>query len=180
AVDVAHGGIKPSNVLLEPLHDEAGSLRVSLTDFGVSALAASAGVTPLDDEVGRAFYAAMPVEYQAPEVGFGVIGTPAADVYATGVVLYEMLAGHTPFTGEREEVLRLHREVQPPRIPALPDPLWLLVAACLDKHPQHRPSAVDLASLLREIAPALAAIPAWALQGTPEAAARSGPTALEP
>lgn len=179
AVDVSHGGVKPSNVLLEPLHDEAGSLLVCLTDFGMSALAAAAGVTPLADVVGQAFYSAMPVEYQAPEIGFGVIGTPAADVYATGVLLYETLAGHTPFTGPPEEVLRLHREGQPPRIPALPDPLWLLVAACLDKHPQHRPSAVDLASLLREIAPTLEAIPAWVIQGAPGTVAPAVPVALE-
>jgi serine/threonine protein kinase, bacterial len=164
AAGVAHGGVKPSNVLLEPLQDEVGSLRVGLTDFGVAALAAGAGVTPLNDEIGASYYAALPAEYQAPEIEFGQIAAPHSDVYATGVLLYETLAGRPPFTGDPIEVLRRQREELPERIAGLPDPLWLLVASCLDKHPQHRPTAADLASLLREIAPAVEATPAWAVR----------------
>ena len=164
AAGIAHGGVKPSNVLLEPLQDEVGSLRVGLTDFGVAALAAGAGVTPLNDEIGAAYYAALPAEYQAPEIEFGQVAAPPADVYATGVLLYEALAGRPPFTGDPDEVLRCQREELPERIAGLPDPLWLLVASCLDKHPQHRPTAADLASLLREIAPAVEATPAWVVR----------------
>jgi len=164
AVEVAHGGIKPGNVLLEPLQDEAGSLRVGLTDFGVARLAACAGVTALEDAVGQPFYAAMPIEYQAPEIGVGCISTPAADVYAVGVLLYEALTGRPPFTGTPAEVQLLRAEVPPPRIAGLPDPMWLLIAACLDKHPQHRPTADNLASLLREIAPTVEATPQWVVR----------------
>jgi hypothetical protein len=42
--------------------------------------------------------------------------------------------------------------------------MWLLIAACMDKHPQHRPSANDLASLLREIAPTVEATPQWVVR----------------
>lgn len=164
AAEVAHGGIKPGNVLLEPLQDEAGSLRVGLTDFGTAQLAASAGVTALEDAIGESFYTAMPVEYQAPEIGVGCISSPAADVYAVGVLLYEALTGRPPFTGSPEEVQRSHAEIPPPRIPGLLDAMWLLIAACLDKHPQHRPTADDLASLLREIAPTIEATPQWVVR----------------
>lgn len=175
AADVAHGGIKPANVLLEPLADEAGSLRVGLTDFGVARMAAAAGVTPLKDEVGLLFYEAMPIEYQAPEIGVGCVASPAADVYAVGVLLYEAISGRPPFTGSAQKVQEAHASLQPPRIPDLPDPLWLLIAACLDKHPQHRPSAPDLASLLREIAPTVEATAQLSVQD-----AGGAPTPLTP
>ncbi|MGH6655192.1 MAG: serine/threonine-protein kinase, partial [Actinocrinis sp.] len=164
AADIAHGAVKPSNVLLESRPGGEGSIRVGLTDFGMAALAAAADVTPLKDEIGERYFAALPVEYQAPEIAVGMIASPAADVYAVGALLYEVLSGAAPFTGEFADVQRRHREAQPQRIPGLPDPLWLLIASCLAKPPQHRPSALDLASLLRNITPTVADAPAWAMR----------------
>lgn len=155
ALGVAHGGVKPANVLLEPLADEAGSLRVGLTDFGLAPMAAAAGVTPLKDEVGLLFYEAMPIEYQAPEIGVGRVAGPAADVYAVGVLLYEAISGRPPFTGSAQKVQQAHAGIVPSRIPGLPEPLWLLIASCLEKNPQHRPAAGELAGMLRGIAPAV-------------------------
>ena len=152
AVGIVHGDIKPSNLLLGP-DPEAGTPRaVRLNDFGMAALAARSGM------------AMLPAEYQAPETDAGQqLLTPASDVYALGIVLYEALAGHTPFTGAfPDDVARLHREVRPPRIPVLPDQLWVLISACLGKHPLQRPAAAELAELLREIAPSIVALPSLA------------------
>ena len=156
AAGIVHGDVKPSNVLLEQ-DPETGTPRVvMLSDFGIAALAAQGGL------------AALPVGYQAPECsGGGGLPTPAADVYAAGVVLYEALAGHPPFVATNPyEIARLHREAQAPRIPVLPDQLWLLVDACLSKNPEQRPTAAELAGVLREIAPTIVALPALAAQET--------------
>lgn len=156
AAGIVHGDIKPSNVLLGPEPEIGMPRAVRLTDFGVAALAARGGM------------AMLPAEYQAPETDAGQqLLTPASDVYALGIVLYEALAGHTPFTGAfPDDVARLHREVRPPRIPVLPDQLWVLIAACLGKHPLQRPAAAELAELLREIAPTIVALPSLASQDT--------------
>lgn len=175
AVGLAHGRVKPSNVMLEPGADE---LAVKVTDFGMAVLDGR-NVNGAASSISAAIEAA---EYRAPELGpvapatdtlaiapptttpFAVAPpttppstTPdvyAADVYAAGVVLYETLAGRPPFTGTHpDDIARLHRESLPPRIPGLPDELWPLITACLAKQPHLRPAAGDLASLLRGIAP---------------------------
>jgi serine/threonine protein kinase, bacterial len=153
---IVHGDVKPSNVLLEQDPETGTPRAVLLSDFGIAALAAHGGVEVL------------PAEYQAPEYGGGgQRPTAASDVYAVGAVLYAALAGHPPFTGAHpDEVARLHREAEPPRIPVLPDQLWLLVAACLSKHPDQRPVAAELAGLLRETAPTIVSLPALASQET--------------
>jgi len=156
AAGFVHGDVKPANVVLETDPETGTPHTVRLSDFGIAPLAAHSGVMVLPDEY-------QPPEYIGGEEWF----TPASDVYAVGVVLYEALAGHPPFTAARpEEIARLHRESQPPRIPVLPDQLWLLVAACLSKNPEQRPTASELADLLREIAPTVVTLPALATQET--------------
>ena len=156
AAGIAHGDVKPANVLLETDPTTGTPHTVRLSDFGIAPLAAHGGVVVLPDEY-------QPPEYIGGEQWF----TPASDVYAVGVVLYEALAGHPPFTAEHhDEIARLHRDTPPPRIPVLPDQLWLLVAACLSKNPEQRPSAAELADLLREIAPTIVDLPALAAQDT--------------
>jgi serine/threonine protein kinase, bacterial len=196
AAGIAHGDLKPSNVLLdwEPPTGRAPAVR--LTDFGMAALVAGAAAQPgamtasatapgaaivsftapgpvLVPALAPVPASALPAEYRAPEIwpagpsGRSMKPTAAADVYAIGVMLYEALTGNPPFTGSNPGVIgRLHRGAQPARIPALPDPLWLLVAACLDKHPQHRPTAANLATLLREVGPMVEMLLASATQDT--------------
>jgi serine/threonine-protein kinase len=156
AAGIVHGDVKPSNVLVELDPESAAPRAVRLTDIGIAALAARSGVVVL------------PAKYQAPETDAEQqLVTPASDIYAVGAVLYEALAGRPPVTGAHAEEIRwLHRDAQPTRVPALPDQLWLLVAACLAEHPMQRPTASELAELLREIAPTIVALPALATQDT--------------
>jgi serine/threonine protein kinase, bacterial len=156
AVGVAHGDVKPANVIIEAVED--GFPTVHLSDFGVAWLlnaAPTGGLTVPSPE------------YLAPELAPGEPATPASDVYAVGIVLYEVLSGRPPFTGpDPATVAGLHRGAQPASIPGLPNPLWLPIAACLDKNPQHRPSASDLAALLRDVGPLSDPVPLPSLPRT--------------
>jgi serine/threonine protein kinase len=144
AIGVAHGHVVPSSVLLEPGAD--GPWTVRLNDFGAAAVLRPGGLADAGHPVPAG-------EYQAPELADHESASAASDVYAVGVLLYEALSGHPPFTGRSPvEILVQHRAALPPPIPALPDPLWRSVAACLEKNPRYRPTAARLADQLREFA----------------------------
>jgi serine/threonine protein kinase, bacterial len=143
AAGIAHGDLKPANVIVEPVAD--GFPTVYVTDFGIAHLVRGL---------------AMPAEYRAPELPPGTPATTASDIYAVGIILYEVLSGRPPFVGLDPAVIaEQHRLAQPQSIPGLPNPLWLPIAACLDKNPQHRPGASELAALLRDVGPLSAPVP---------------------
>ena len=143
AVGVAHGDVKPGNVMCEP--GENGLYTARLTDFGMGLL-----VPPSAADVNAVL---PPGEYLAPELSAADTGTAAGDVYALGILLYEALAGRPPFYGTHpDSIAELHRDVRPPWIRGLPELLWPPLAACLEKRPEARPTAADLAGRLRDIA----------------------------
>jgi serine/threonine protein kinase len=151
AGNVVHRDIKPENVLL------AGGLPsgTRLTDFGVARIAeVSAGPR-------RTTVIGTP-EYLAPEVADGAEPTPASDLYAVGVMLYELVAGVTPFAGGSPlAVLRRHVEQQPVRPEGMPEGIWQLVRTLLAKDPGQRPaSAVEARAALTAAAPSFAEAPA--------------------
>jgi len=138
---VVHRDVKPGNLFLTAGGD------VKVLDFGIAAAAWEASLTG-GELIGTA-------AYLAPERALGREATPAADVYALGVVLYEMLSGRPPFSGEDGMALasaHIHARPVPLRqaAPWVPAPLAVACERALAKDPAERPaSAAAFADLLR-------------------------------
>ncbi len=124
---IVHRDVKPANILLS----HRG--RVKVGDFGVARLAEGSSDAAAATIVGTP-------RYMAPEQARGLATTPATDVYSVGVVLYEMLAGRPPFTGDSVAELALShvQETPPPLSARLPTSLVAIVARALAKDPAHR------------------------------------------
>jgi serine/threonine-protein kinase len=145
-VGVAHGDVKPANLLLEPDPETGFALR--LTDFGMAALLGRAAI----QQAGPARDADSFADevYAAPELGVGDAPTEAADVYAAGVILFEALTGEPPFDGA----------AAPAALPAdVPELAADALFACLDDNPRRRPSAAEFAAILRQAIGATQAAP---------------------
>jgi serine/threonine-protein kinase len=143
AAGVIHRDLKPDNVLI------AVDGRVVLTDFGIAAVArdAAGGLqgTP---------------RYIAPEQARGEPATPAADLYALGVILYELLTGGPAFTGSLLEILAAKERLVHLVLPAGDPRLVELIASVTHRDPAARPpTARALRRALAPFAPAQRARP---------------------
>jgi tRNA A-37 threonylcarbamoyl transferase component Bud32 len=146
---VVHRDVKPDNILLQEVD---GRHEVRLTDFGIARVLDAAGLTTPQAIVGTP-------HYMAPEAIQGE-AEPASDVYAVGIVLFELVTGQPPYAGEPLAVLRCHLEDSVQRPAALPEPVWEVIAWCLDKDPSRRPTAAELGTALRELARRTDGLPA--------------------
>src|SRR5581483_8273910 len=142
---VIHRDVKPGNVLISP----AGHVKVA--DFGI-ARAMGAGV---EDNLTKAGSVMGTATYFSPEQAQGLALDPRSDLYSLGVVLYEMVAGRPPFTGD-SPVSIAYKHVQeqptPPRRANanVPADLEAIIMRLLAKNPHARyPSAEDLRADLR-------------------------------
>ena len=132
---IVHRDLKPANVLVD------GEGRVRLLDFGIAKMLDAA------PDVTAAGTSLMTLRYAAPEqVNGGNVGV-GCDLYAVGVLLYELLAGHSPYGEQREPAALLHSIVHEdaPALPStstrgevLPRDLRAIVAMLLRKRPEER------------------------------------------
>ncbi|MGJ5755489.1 serine/threonine-protein kinase [Streptomyces puniciscabiei] len=155
AAGVVHRDVKPENVLLDmqgPL-GPGGAHPALLTDFGVAKLIDSPKRTRATKIIGTP-------DYLAPEIVEGLPPRASVDIYALATVLYELLAGFTPFGGGHPgAVLRRHVTETVVPLPGIPEELWQLIVQCLAKAPASRLRASELAARLREQLPTLAGMP---------------------
>ncbi|MGP3983276.1 serine/threonine-protein kinase [Streptomyces sp. KR80] len=152
---VVHRDVKPENVLLDmqgPL-GPGGAHPALLTDFGVARLVDAPRRTRATKIIGTP-------DYLAPEIVEGLPPRASVDIYALATVLYELLAGFTPFGGGHPgAILRRHVTETVAPLPGIPDELWQLLVQCLAKSPASRLRAAELAGRLRQLLPGLAGIP---------------------
>jgi len=140
---VVHRDVKPANVMLA----EGSEPGVRILDFGLATLEEADTLTAAGDVPGT-------LAYVSPERLDGQEATGAADVWATGVVLWEALAGRHPFTSASPvETVHRIKDGAPPLAtvrPDLPADLCALVDRMLTLDPRKRPSARRLGDALRE------------------------------
>ncbi|MBG0560190.1 serine/threonine protein kinase [Actinoplanes sp. NEAU-A11] len=145
---IIHRDLKPDNILLD------GSRQTRLTDFGIARILNLPSMTTPNAVVGTP-------HYMAPEAFHGTTPSPATDVYALGVLLYELVSGHPPYRSDSiPDLMRLHAEGNPERRPGIPDPLWRIITSCLAGKPRLRPSAAELVTDLTALAGHLGDVPA--------------------
>ncbi|MCY1075008.1 serine/threonine-protein kinase [Archangium lansingense] len=142
AAGVVHRDLKPANILVE-----AGG-RVVLTDFGIARAVAGEVASRTMGAVGTPMY-------MAPEQVSGEQVDARADLYAVGLLLYELLTGEVPFSGETPWAAAMARLRQTPpdlrQRATVPAPLSELVHRCLGRAPEERPaSALEVAGALRD------------------------------
>lgn len=133
-----HCDLKPQNILVTPDN------RIKVTDFGIARAfsAAQADSQEIEEVVWGSPH------YFAPEQAAGEPPTPASDVYSIGVIMFELLTGELPFSGDNYEELAIaHLKQEPPSIlaynPALPQELDRIIQKVLAKEPAARYRTAD-------------------------------------
>jgi beta-lactam-binding protein with PASTA domain/predicted Ser/Thr protein kinase len=149
---IVHRDIKPHNVIVAP------DGRVKVMDFGI-ARSGSSQVTEAGSIIGTA-------QYLSPEQARGAPAGPPADIYSTGIVLYEMLTGSVPFTGDTPLEVAMQHLSAIPEAPSkkradIPHELDAIVLRALAKDPEQRyKSARDMDADLARFAAGLSVSPA--------------------
>ena len=138
---VIHRDLKPPNVMLADVDGDPDFVKV--LDFGIAKLLE--GDTKQLTKTGIVM--GTPA-YMAPEQASGGAVDARTDIYALGVILYEMLTGAPPFGGDNPtQILVAHVTVEPAPLravrPELPEALEQVILACLAKEPDGRPATMD-------------------------------------
>jgi len=146
AVGILHRDLKPANIVLEPAKE--GHIRAVVTDFGLAWSLDSNTQAPLTHSSQPVFGT---LEYMSPEQIEGKDLTPASDLYALGLVIYQSITGAKAFGSDTPIFSALRRLTEPPPLPSRTvaglDPLWdTLVSGCLARDPAQRFQAAQQVS----------------------------------
>jgi len=147
-----HRDLKPDNIFLQTREDRWPE--VKLLDFGLAKLMPEAGIAPFQTKTGVML--GTP-EYMSPEQARGIGVDYRTDVYALGIVMFEVLSGRRPFPpkGDPFATLMAHAEEPPPSLgdmlPTLPVEMVQLVDAMLAKEPAARPSLAAVRTVIKRL-----------------------------
>jgi eukaryotic-like serine/threonine-protein kinase len=136
---VVHRDLKPENIMLE----SGGGDRIKIIDFGIASVAGARRLT-----FGKLSQVMGSPDYISPEQVKNKRGDARSDLYAVGVILYEMLTGETPFHGVNPFAVMNARLVQAPRPPSeinpdIPSDLSAAVMRALERDPKQRYSCAQ-------------------------------------
>jgi DNA-binding SARP family transcriptional activator/tRNA A-37 threonylcarbamoyl transferase component Bud32 len=145
---IVHRDLRPANVLYDPAAD-----RVLITDFGTAALIDGGDAEQL--VLTRPGVQLGIPAYSSPEQLRGEAVTDRSDVYSLGVVAFELLTGKLPFqAGTLAAMVTAHVNASPPPVsqfrPEVSKALDQLILRCLNKRPEQRPFAAEVAAALQE------------------------------
>jgi serine/threonine protein kinase len=138
---IIHRDVKPGNLMVVGGPVGGGQMTVKLTDFGIARAIEQTRITQVGSVVGTA-------AYLAPEQVRGEEATPATDVYALGVVLYQFLTGRLPYEGSSLAELAVRQQNERPLAPttyndAVPEPLGAAVLRALEGDTARRYASAD-------------------------------------
>jgi len=138
---IIHRDVKPGNLMVHGGPVGGGEMLVKLTDFGIARAIEQTRITQVGSVVGTA-------AYLAPEQVRGDEATPATDVYALGVVLYQFLTGRLPYEGGSLAELAVRQQNETPLPPStynedVPETLGAAVLRALEGDPSRRYASAD-------------------------------------
>jgi hypothetical protein len=146
---IVHRDLKPANIFLEN-----GILKVG--DYGLSKFISGSQRTAQTQSVGT-------VHYMAPEISTGNYNRQI-DIYAAGIILYEMLTGRVPFEGESAGEILMKHLTSPPDLSKVPEPFVGIVGKALAKNPAHRYATLaEMAKIVEAVGQEAEATPASAV-----------------
>ncbi len=132
---IVHRDIKPQNILIDPMGT------VKITDFGIAMALSATSITQTNSVLGS-------VHYLSPEQARGGMANKKSDIYSLGIVMFELLTGRLPFSGESAVSIALkHLQSETPSVrrwnPLIPQSVENIVLKATAKDPFHRYNSVE-------------------------------------